>query len=264
MTDFAALTTPRPLENGRFSLEVPDGWQQGRGAFGGFGLAALIRAMEASRSGEDAAERPLRTLTAELCAPLMVGPAEVSVEVLRRGSGMTTVASRITQDGAVAAHAVGIFARSRDDASYSSLKRPALVPSDGMGPSPSNPPRFTQFFEYKIVGAAPFSGAAEARVENWIRLRSAPPRVDAAYVAALSDATWPALFSTLTSPRLMSTVSFTLQLFGPFDDLDPAAPYYHRSAALAATGGFSAEMREVWSAEGRLLSLNHQTFATIR
>ena len=33
---------------GRFVGEIPDGWQQGRGAFGGLVLATLLRAIERS------------------------------------------------------------------------------------------------------------------------------------------------------------------------------------------------------------------------
>ena len=42
MVDFVALTTPRLVAPGRCSLDVPDGWQQGRGAFGGPGLEHLF------------------------------------------------------------------------------------------------------------------------------------------------------------------------------------------------------------------------------
>jgi len=47
---FDALTTAAPAGDGRFLWDVPDGWQQGRGAFGGIVLAALTRAGRVRKS----------------------------------------------------------------------------------------------------------------------------------------------------------------------------------------------------------------------
>src|SRR3954470_3250315 len=44
--DIARVTTPLRLDEGRFGFDVADGWQQGRGAFGGLVLAAMARALE--------------------------------------------------------------------------------------------------------------------------------------------------------------------------------------------------------------------------
>src|SRR5437879_5846273 len=79
---------------GVFRFDVPEGWQQGRGAFGGLVVAALARALEAF---EPAPDRPLRTLNAELCGPALPGPSEIRVEAIRRGSGVTTLAARLVQ-----------------------------------------------------------------------------------------------------------------------------------------------------------------------
>jgi acyl-CoA thioesterase len=261
MTDFATLTALRPLTENRFAIDVPDGWQQGRGAFGGFGLACLVRAME---TPERNAERPLRTLNAELCGPLLPGPAEIAVEVLRRGAGMTTVTARIVQDGSVVTHASALLGRAREDRSYDGLSAPNLRDSGVLLASQGPWPPFTRFFEYRINGAMPFSGIDVAQVENWVRLRDPGQTFDVAHVTALADATWPALFSIMSDVRPMSTISFTLQLFGPWDGLRTDAPVYHRSRVLWARDGHAAEMRELWTEDGRLLAINHQTFATIR
>jgi acyl-CoA thioesterase len=261
MTDFATLTAIRPLAENKFAIEVPDGWQQGRGAFGGFGLACLVRAMETTERSTD---RPLRTLNAELCGPLLPGAAEIAVEVLRRGAGMTTVTARIVQDGSVVAHASGLLGRSREDRTYDGLSVPNLGVSGCLFEMQVPWPAFARFFEYRNVGAVPFSGSDVAQVENWVRLREPGPTFDAAHVTALADATWPALFPAMTEVRPMSTIAFTLQLFGPWDGLRTDAPIYHRSRVLWARDGHAAEMREIWTEDGRLLAINHQTFATIR
>lgn len=261
MTDFATLTAIHPREEGIFIIDVPDGWQQGRGAFGGFGIACLVRALETTEPNGD---RPLRSISAELCGPLMPGAAEIRVEVLRRGSGMTTATARTIQDGTVVAHATALLGRARPGTSYDGLTKPDLDAKGVLMPMEVPRPRFTRFFEYHNIGAWPFEGRREAQVDTWVRLLKPGKIFDTAHLAAISDATWPAIFPTLTTLQPMSTISYTLQAFGPWDGLRTDAPIYHRARVLWARDGHASEVRELWTADGRLLALNHQLFATTK
>ena len=45
MDDLRAASTLVPLGGDRFAWDVPDGWQQGKGAFGGLVIATLARAI---------------------------------------------------------------------------------------------------------------------------------------------------------------------------------------------------------------------------
>lgn len=264
MTTLAEVMTP--VRHGdAFRLEVHDGWQQGRGAFGGLVFGALTRAMEATLA--DPAAR-LRTLTGELPAPTEVGPATIEVEVLRRGSAMVTLSSRLVQAGELRGHAVGVFGRPRVPIRWQT-ETPPSVPSWAdlpAAPSPEgggNPP-FARHFEYRPIGPAPFSRASEARCTGWIRARDPGPARDAAYVAALADAYWPAALAVLAAPRPMATIAYTLELIEPLDELDPDAPLLHRAYAPAAIDGFTYETRELWGADGRLVARNHQIFVVIK
>lgn len=261
MTDFATLSAIEPIGEGTFAIQVPDGWQQGRGAYGGFGVACLIRALE---STEPHGDRPLRNLNAELCAPLLVGRAEIRVEVLRRGGGMTTATARTIQEGEVVAHATALLGKARDGETYDGLSAPDLRAPGILLPDGGPWPRFTQFFEYRNIGGLPFTGHPEARVETWVRMRVPGKTFDAAHVAALADATWPAMFPTQTMFRPMSTISFTLQTFGSWEGMRPEAPIYHRGRVFWSRNGHAAEMREIWSEDGKLLAINQQAFATTK
>lgn len=261
MTDFSTVSAVEPIGEGVFAIHVPDGWQQGRGAFGGLSVAYLIRALE---SAEPNGERPLRSLNAELCAPLLVGRAEIRVEILRRGGGMTTVTARTIQEGEVVAHATALLGKTRDGETYDGLSAPDLQVKGTLLPPEGPWPRFTRFFEYHNVGAFPFTGHSKACVETWVRLRSPGKTFDAAHVAALADATWPAMFPTQTTFRPMSTISFTLQTFDSWEGMRPDAPIYHRANVFWARNGHAAEMREIWSEDGKLLAINQQTFATTK
>lgn len=256
--DFSRASAVEPIDEGRFRADVPDGWQQGRGAFGGLGIGIAIRAMERVES-----ERPLRALTAELPGPLLPGEVEVRVEALRRGSGMTTLEAKIVQGGEVKVRASGVFGLARVE---HALGAPIAIPDwRAIAPIPAGAmgPPFSRFFEYRVTGPAPFSGGSEAIVEGFTR-PIGEARWGAAELAAMADAYWPALFSTMSGPRPMATVTYTLQLTAKAHALDASAPLFFRSRVLGAEGGFVSELRELFDASGELVAINPQTFVIIK
>ena len=54
MASLTELSTPK-RHGEQFQIDIPEGWKQGRGAFGGFTIGSLIRAIEAKVG--DAARR---------------------------------------------------------------------------------------------------------------------------------------------------------------------------------------------------------------
>jgi acyl-CoA thioesterase len=265
MTDLTTATTPTRLDADRFRADIPEGWQQGRGAFGGLVLATLARAIEAV---EASPERTLRTLTAEIAGPVLPGPAAVRVERLRAGTGVSTLAARLEQGGEVLAHAVAVLGRRRaGDTDFCDLAPPPVPPwrevAPFVMPSPLRP-AFAEHFELRCAGPLPFTGAAEAFTAGWVRPRDPGPARDAAYVIALADAWWPAIFSRLTAPRPAATLAFTLELLDGAEGLDPLAPLLHSARAVASRDGYVVELRELRGEDGRLLACNQQTFAIIK
>ncbi len=264
MPNLSELITPRP-EGGGFTLDVPDGWQQGRGAFGGLVLGALTRAMEAVVAEPRAR---LRSLAGELPAPTEPGPASISVEVLRRGSAVATVTARLTQGSELRAHAVGVFGKARGESPvrWQTEATPTPQPWREVPALPTTPmsPPFARFFEYRPTGPFPFTRASEARCAGWVRALDPGPERDAAYVVFRVDAYWPAALAVLAAPRPMATVAYTLELIDGVDDLDPDAPLFHRAYAPAASDGYTYETRELWGSDGRLVARNHQVFVVIK
>jgi hypothetical protein len=265
MADFTSLTTPKRLDEGSFQAEIPDGWQQGRGAFGGLVLADLVRALQAF---DGSAERSLRSLTAEICGPVLPGPARIQVDRLRTGTGVSTLAARLSQGDEVQAHAVGILGKDRSaDTDFCDLACPAMPPWREVPVSPVGPPfapEFTRHLEYRITSAPPYQGRGDRVAHGWVRPRDPGPIRDAAYLAAMIDAYFPGLVISLPGPRPIATVAFTLEILGPLDGLDPEAPLFHYGRTLAGRGGYLAEMRTLHGEDGRLLAVNHQTLAVIK
>ena len=265
MKDFYAASTPEPISDDTYRWEVPDTWQQGRGAYGGLVLAAMVRAFEASH---DEADQPLRTLTAGLTAPVVVGPADIHIEMLRRGNNTASLSGRLIQAGELRAHATALFGRRRvDDGDWCELETPVegdwREAEEATLPTPPAPV-FTQHLEYRPLTGVPFSGAESREIAGWVRPLEPGGKPDAALLTGMTDAYWPAPVVTFTRPRPIATVSFTMEFLGDFDGLDEGAPVYYRGNSPAARDGYTAEFRELWGADGRLLALNQQTICMIK
>jgi acyl-CoA thioesterase len=268
MTSLSDLSTPK-LAGDRHEHHVPEGWGMNRGSFGGLAIASVIRAIE-ERTDDRA--RTVRSVTAQIPMPITQGPTQITVEVLRTGSNVSTTRAQLTQDGAVKLHAVAVLAATRRGAGPTAWLD--LVPPEApswrtleptkVGPAETfSAPEFTQHFEYRVVEGLPMSGGP-ARSVGWIRSRLPGGLRDAAHVAALADAWWPAALVKLTQPRPMATIVFTLDVIAGLDGLDPEAPLLYRGTVPVMCDGYFLETRELWGEDGRLVAINHQTFAIIQ
>ncbi len=263
--DFAAATTPRKVAPGEYLHEIPDGWQQGPGAFGGLVLGLLART---ALDLENDPARPFRCISGAVLAPVVVGEARLTARLLRRGTGLSAINVQLEQQGQLAATADVVCAKARvSDGDWCELTPPKLPDWKGMEPAPVGPPLgpvFTPHFEYRPVGPPLYSKQPRAEAHGWIRARQPGPRCDVPLVVALTDAWWPAPYSRFSAPRPMSTVAFTLQLFMDPSTLDLAEPLAYRASNPVAAGGYTLELRELWTADGRPVTQNQQTFVMIK
>lgn len=266
MSDFASASALTRLDDHRFAWDVPDGWQQAKGAFGGLVIGALARAM--SECEPDPARR-LRSISAELCGPAMVGATAIEVAVLRRGRGVTYLEARARQGDEVVARASGLFGAARPAAAaVVAAAPPALTPfADApvapMGQAPT--PRFTSHYEFRPLTPPPFAGARDSRTAGWLRERGcvARPRpLDAADVLGLLDCWWPCALVVEPTPRPMATVAYTAELLVEPATLEPTAPFAYRAELAGVADGYSVELRQLWQGD-RLVGLNQQTFAAL-
>lgn len=260
---FDAASALTPAGDGRFGWQVPDGWQQGKGAFGGLVLGTLLRAMEAC---EPEAARRTRSISGELPAPARPVATEITVEILRRGGGTTFLTARATQGGATVARASALCASSRPTgAARGGLSAPALPPPGELIAAPppavgAGPPPFTRLYEYLPTAPLPYAKAEVAAANGWLRTRTPLARLDAPAIIGLLDAWWPTALACETRPRPMATVTFTAELLANPATLNPVAPFAYRARLDGVADGFSVEVRELWQ-DGVLVALNQQVFA---
>ncbi|HEY5938872.1 MAG TPA: thioesterase family protein [Kofleriaceae bacterium] len=259
-----AASTPVPAGDG-YTYDVPEGWRQGRGTFGGLPISAALRAIE-HRVADPT--RKVRSVTAELPGPTMAGPAELVVEILRTGSAVTTARAALRQEGEVRAHVVAVLAAARPGAgplSWRDLHPPEAPPWRSIEAIdlPSDvAPEFAAHFEYRLVDGMPRSGDA-ARTVGWIRARDPGPERDAGFIAAMIDAWWPAALVKIPTLRPIATIAYTLEILDGVSGLDPLAPLLYRGSVPVCADGYFVETRELWGEDGRLVAINHQTSAII-
>lgn len=260
MHDPRALWQVETGQDGRLSWTVPDGWQQGRGAYGGLVTAAMVAALETVSQG-----RPLRSLMATLCGPVAVGEAQLTVESLRDGSKLSAGVVTLRQGAGVMAHAIGVYGEARADQTvWRGLERPVCPAwTGGMQLPQGAGPTFTQHFDYQPEVGFPHTGGPPL-TEGWVRLRGASGPLDAALLTALIDAWWPAAFVAMPEFRPMGTIATTIDLLPVPPGLDASRPVWLRVRLLAGAEGHLVESRELIAEDGQLLALNHQTQALIR
>lgn len=265
MTFEVASKITRTDEEGTFAFDMPDGWQQGRGAFGGVVLATLLRAIEAS---EPDAARKTRTVLGDLAGPVVVGKGEIVVTVLRRGGNQSNIRADLVQNGETLAFASAVLStprpvgipdhRPRIEA-MPKIEDAMLIPRD----APMKPV-FTKHFDMTVKSGIPFAGGKEPATEGWILLAEPPSVVDAPLLIAYLDSYWPAFFAVSPMPRPIATVSFTAEVLCDPSQLDPKAPLFFRARTVADHEGFQLELRELFNPKGELVAANQQTFCVIK
>lgn len=262
--DLCSAIRSRRVSETRFAADIPDGWGQGRGIFGGMVLGTLGQAMV---EFVDDRERPLRALNAELCGPTQAGPAELELELLRRSGGVTTVSARLVQAGEVQAHATGVFGKTRitDRNWVERAPQPPVSESVAIVPSMLGlMPAFTARFEYRSISNQAGAGRSESQLAGWVRPLVASRGIGPVELVALIDTWWPAAMARETAFRPMATLSFAVQLLAPAEPLPSERPLFYQARAFGARDGFVSELRELWDEHGQLLAINHQTFVYIK
>lgn len=264
ISEFERATALRNLEGTQgFAGDVPDGWQQGKGAFGGIALGMLARAIVAS---EPDANRRLRSLSADLCARLLPGPVMVHVSQMRRGGSVTYLDARLLQNDELIARASAALATPRDIAPVSLRPTPPEPPAwDTVQVLPIAPPMgpvFARHYEFRSTGPLPVSGVTASRVGGWVREKIPPQTLDEAAIMGLLDSWWPAVIVSSRHFRAVATIGYTMQLLCDPRTLPSDQPLYFTAEAVANTDNFVVEMRELWAGE-QLVALNQQTIAVL-
>lgn len=263
MSAFTTATALTPVDDGRFAWEVPDGWHQGRGSWGGLPIGAMIRAV--TRAEHDP-ERIVRTVSLQIAAPAFPGAHSVAVTPVRIGKGMSTWAVRIEDaDGGFVAGGTVITgvprasAADRDVTGWSPVTAPVAPPAADVPIAQTPPPfpEFTTMFEYRVHSGFPLMGDV-AETLGWINYRDPVAPSDISLLA-LVDAWYSVNLVPLRELLPISTVNFTANLLIDPATLSAGEPLLHHGLVSGFGDGYTSEQRRLWTSDGRLAVDNLQT-----
>lgn len=252
---FDALVAPRAAGE---LLPVDAHWSGFGGAHGGLMVAALSRAMQ------EAADRPLRAVHAELLGGVRPGELAVEASIDRAGRSVTYASASGVQDAALRLRATAVLG---DGASGPLGQR--LSAADALLHPLSVPPP-EELEDWRIEGPAlptvQFRPATENRptagdrpeFHVWVAIAGDPAPLDPWRLLTLCDAPAPGLFGLVREPFAIPTVELTAQLLPAAHE--PAGRWaLARMRTIAAADGWSIDDCELWDEAGRPLLISRQT-----
>lgn len=262
---------------------VADGWQQGRGAWGGLTITAMAEIVAAHES----TDRVLRTISTQILEPVVVGDYTMTAKCLRQGSAMSTWEVDIsphafkddsTNLGSVARAQIITGSRRNIEITpplkeWGSAVMPEVATAEECMIIPLGPPvapTFTQRLEYRPISPLPTMGESDTAL-GWVRIPSAtkPGSIwTAAELMGIIDAWWPVSYSIMKEMRPMATVAFSAHLLIDPETIESVkgerAPLLHEATISSAFDGFTSELRRLWTADGRLVAENLQSIVVIK
>jgi acyl-CoA thioesterase len=262
---FSAATSLQRVDNDTYEATIDPAWWVVRGPHGGYLSSLILRALTMSLDDPD---RHIRSFTTHFVAAPAEGSLQIATTVERSGKSMTAMSARVTQEGRVIAIALAAFSVVWGDFTFDDSQMPSCPSPEESFPVPiegDHVPAFLGNFDMRwCLGSPPFSGADEALVGGWFRLRP-PDTADAIVVATLMDAWAPAVFPVATEPLVAPTIDLTIHFRTqlPLEGAGPDDFYLGRFSSRLASEGFFEEDGELWSAGGRLIAQSRQLALTI-
>jgi acyl-CoA thioesterase len=250
-------------ERVRFTAQVSPDWRAGRGPHGGYLAAMLLRAL--TEAVEDPARTP-RSLTIHYARAPQPGPVSIDATIERAGRSLSTLSTRMEQDGALVALALAAFSVPWDAPHIAELPMPDVAPQDAQRktavPLFAGAPAFTSHLIIQPrIGAVPFQGSdAPMEIGSWLGLAEPRP-IDALSLAFFSDALFSPPFIRLTEPSTTPTIDLTIHFRTPMPrtaDPDPGELCFARFRSGLIQEGFFEEDGVIWASDGSVLIQSRQ------
>lgn len=253
-TEYDVATALTRQGEGSFSAELDPGWFV-TGPNGGY-LAALL--MRAAQSVPAAEGRPPRSMAIHYPQVGVAGAVLLDVEVTRAGRSLVFTTVRMHQSERLLAQAMVALGAGRSDHTFQDVRPPVVAAPEDIAEVPAPAGMSVPIGErFHYRGQAPELFSAD-NSEFWCWLRLADPRpVDAAVLALMVDALFPAMFFRKGPPHLYPTVDLTVHLRNAVDPGYDDWCLAHVATRTAAQG-FIEEDCDLYDRSGALLAQARQ------
>jgi acyl-coenzyme A thioesterase PaaI-like protein len=260
-SSFAELTAVTPIAPDEYGATIDETSWIVRGPNGGFLAALVVRAVEHRLAEVEGPVRAPRSITLHYPAVPANGDALVRTRVVRVGRSLATVAAEIVQGDRVSVSALVACSPAWPGGEWSDNPMPA-VPARAAVPliDRQMPLPYMAWWEQRpCLGPGLFSGSDRAETGGWLALRDGGS-LDAAAVAAMTDAWPPAAFARTTEPMGAPTVDLTIHLRTSFPtpSMPPGEAALVRFTSSTARDGFFEEDGTIWAPDGTLLAQSRQ------
>ncbi|GAA0666249.1 acyl-CoA thioesterase [Sphingomonas insulae] len=241
-----------PIEGG-WQGQVPDGWLQGRTAYGGLSAALALHAAMAS----DDDLPPLRSALVAFIGPLS-GPITIRAQRLRRGRNAAFVQADVASEAGLGLRATFVFM---------SPVASAVDVRTGTAPAASLPGpedkvlrghpaiAFSQNFE--LVERRE---AATAEWLRWVRLKDRTGLHPMVELMAVADCLPPVALKMLGRPAPVSSMTWQLNLLGDAPATEDGWWLLQATSDYARAGNSSQRMG-IWAADGNPVAEQMQSVA---
>jgi len=260
MTGYADLANNLTSNKGNISCSIPEGWRQGRTAYGG--LTAALSYEAAMVAFDDLP--PLRSANINFIGPVS-GDPHFSSKLLRRGKNVTSLQVDAAVDGACVATSTFIFGADRDSILSVPFPAPKTLPPEKC--KDFTPPQVHKFvpafflkFETKLIaGGRPMSGMDEGYIRAWSRHADPASREGMGSLLCLGDVLPPAAIPMFKRMGPVSSVNWMINFISP--PITKEGWWHVETRQTAASGGYSSQVMRYWNTEGTLVAEGMQAVA---
>lgn len=257
-SSFTELLESASFEDGRYAIDIPPDWMQGRTTYGG--LSAALCYETALKTVSDLP--PLRSANISFVGPAG-GPVEGRASILRQGKSVSFVEADLSGEKGLATRATFAFGASRESIFDRIFTPPPSMPDPemcepfipkGLGPS------FASHFETGLAkGARPGTGSDEFDHFIWVR-HSDEQATGLAALLAVGDMPPPAVLPMFPEFKPISSMTWIVNVLTDTPQTRDGW-WLLQSRAENAGQGYSSQDMLVWNRDMELVMAGRQSVA---
>jgi len=261
MTGFNDIAENISKEGEGYRASIPEGWRQGRTAYGG--LTAGLSLAAAQKQFDDLP--PFRSATVNFIGPVTGDPVFTSRK-LRQGRNVTSIETEGKVDGNVVSSCTFIFAHMRESEITVDCPAPeAPEPKECEAFTPKGaesfvPAFFNRFDTRLIEGSRPMSGAEQGYIRTWSRHGDAASRGEIASLLTLGDVLPPSAAPLFKQLAAISSVNWIFTVLTDSPQTEDGW-WQVETKLTAAAGGYSSQVMRIWNTRGQLVAEGMQCVA---
>ncbi|WP_109354440.1 thioesterase family protein [Sphingorhabdus sp. EL138] len=236
-------------------VTLPQGWTQGRTAFGGLSTALAYHAASHIEEGLPG----LRSAQIAFTGPLF-GALTAQTKMLRRGRNTAFVQSELFGEKGLGLHCNFIFASQRDTEIKShDMTHPDFPPLPKEEELHSGP---EQFFTSKMefVGKRIDTSIKTNRLTRWMRLKDREGLDPIAEILCMGDSLPPSIMGLLDKNAMVSSMNWQVNIIADHPTTTDGW-WLIDSQTHHADHGASSQFMSIWNSEQQLMATGMQSVA---